>query len=870
MQSSRRVFQRAFGPVPGLGKRTANPFFPSPSPIIVQIQKKRYSVGETGDNKSGHITTTQQQGILFFNNILPPNLQWLFRYTADLEKKHLSPTSSKDQLKYATNLSGVVHPEVIFERAVTKANITGPSVVEVLPRLKEGGAFVKFTYGAETDPASVAAAIKDHLKSNPTRSWWSPFASVKARLVQGRPWVEDLSRLPSRRLRVEFLPTEPGAEMAELSQEQLYSFFRPFGKLADIITQPSDSKVLPRFAYLDFSRMNRAIMARNCLHGYVVSDAEGGGKTGTVLRLTYERKQRTGWIKDWIFSHPRIVLPIVAALVAGITVAIFDPLRTWSIRAHITQAYNVENSVIFRWFRRQGEDLINRVRQFRNEGEDDESGMEVVWEGRKEQIEQIRSWMMESGGTFIVVQGPRGSGKREFVVDHALRHKRDAHRVLVVDCKPVQEARGDAATIASAAAQVGYRPVFSWMNNISGLLDLASQGLTGTKAGFSETLENQLVQIWNKTSTALKSIALEGRSKQDKDAKLTDDEFLEAHPERRPVVVIDNFLHKSAEPGAALVYDKLADWAAQLITTNVAHVILLTHDVSFSKSLSKALPDHVFRQISLGDCTPEVAKQYVVNHLDFGADAAKITRDDETLGDDERNLTPSQKRRDLRELDSVIGQLGGRLTELEFLARRIKAGETPTRAVREIVDQASSEIMKMHLLQIPGSSGSSDDRNWTAAQAWTLVRQLASTDLLRYNEVLLSDAFKTSGAPSGETALAALEQAELITVQSQNGRPYSVRPGKPVYLKAFQQLVDDRVLAAKMDLAMAGEAIAAENRSIDKYEQELRLLGGLPTQPSQLRDRVGWLLGKIAASQTKLESLEKQSAELKKVLQTEF
>ena len=83
-------------------------------------------------------------------------------------------------------------------------------------------------------------------------------------------------------------------------------------------------------------------------------------------------------------------------------------------------------------------------------------------------------------------------------------------------------------------------------------------------------------------------------------------------------VVIDNFLHKSNE--SSVVYDKLSEWAAALTTTNTAHVIFLTTDVSFSKSLSKALPDRVFRSIVLGDCTPEVAKRFVIKHLD--ADSA--------------------------------------------------------------------------------------------------------------------------------------------------------------------------------------------------------------------------------------------------------
>jgi len=162
---------------------------------------------------------------------------------------------------------------------------------------------------------------------------------------------------------------------------------------------------------------------------------------------------------------------------------------------------------------------------------------------------------METADTFIIVQGPRGSGKKELVVDQALEDKK---LKLVIDCKPIQEARGDSPTISAAAASVGYKPVFSWMNSISGMIDMAAQGATGVKTGFSETVDTQLNKIWNTTTTALKQIALDHRHKDDKDAHLADDDWLEAHPERRPIVVIDNFLHKSQEGG--IVYDKLAEW----------------------------------------------------------------------------------------------------------------------------------------------------------------------------------------------------------------------------------------------------------------------------------------------------------------------
>jgi hypothetical protein len=199
------------------------------------------------------------------------------------------------------------------------------SVTEVLPRFKEGGAFVKFTYQSGTSANDVESTIKKFLKDSPIKPWWNPLQRMRANMVHGRPWVEDLYRLPSSRLKVEFLPPTPGGEAAELSQEQLYSFFRPYGKLADIISQPSDSKILPKYAYLEFAAVKRAIMAKNCLHGLTIPESQGGGKSGTVLRLSYEAKQKTNWIKDWLFSHPRIVIPALAAIVAAITVAIFDP-----------------------------------------------------------------------------------------------------------------------------------------------------------------------------------------------------------------------------------------------------------------------------------------------------------------------------------------------------------------------------------------------------------------------------------------------------------------------------------------------------------------------------------------------------------------
>lgn len=659
------------------------------------------------------------------------------------------------------------------------------------------------------------------------------------------PWLEDLYRFPSARLKVEFLPVYPGSEASELSQESLYSLFRRYGKLAEITSQPSDSKVLPRFAYLDFALLRHSIMARNCMHGFKVLEDTGKGRVGTKISLSYEPKIKANILRDYIVGHPRIVIPIIAALLATVTVAIFDPIRTFFIKVYIEHSFHIRNLSIYQWFMNQAPNVF----KFRGNASG-EASLNAVWDDRKEIIDQLQKWLMETLDTFIVVQGPRGSGKKELILNQALK---DRKNVLCIDCKPIQEARSDSATINAAAAEVGYRPVFSWMNSISSFIDLAAQGTIGVKSGLSETLDTQLAKIWQTTATALKQIALEGRSKKDSDIGLADDDYLEVHPERRPVVIIDNFLYRKEESG--VVYDKIAEWAAGLITANVAHVIFLTNDTSYSKSLGRALPDRVFRQIILSDITPQVAKKYVLAYLN-------------SYQDPSRGVVKGSENIDLSELDECIDVLGGRLTDLEFLARRLKTRQGSKIALQEIIEQSASEILKIFLISLD-----SGDRKWSTEQAWYLVKSLADNEQLRYNEVLLSNTFSSSLTPSagnGESALDALCQAELIAIKASNGRLESIRAGKPVFRAAFKLLTEDHVLSSRLDLAILTELIKIETKNIEKYEYELSMLARLPKIPAQVGLRIDYLLTKLSASQHKVQRWEKKSNDLKQVLSTEF
>ncbi|KAK6528723.1 mitochondrial escape protein 2 [Orbilia ellipsospora] len=753
--------------------------------------------------ESGFLNIEPNEGLLFFDNVYPVVSAWLDVRFILMRLDHMSV--AEKLLRY------------------TLPRDFPAKVKQIIPRIKDGGAFVKFELPPDTTPQQVEKRMQDLLANRNTRPWFNPFNRLKCFLVQGQPWFEDLNRFPVNRLKVEF-------EGADVSAEQLYSTFRPFGRLVDITPLPKDSKELPRYAYLQFWKLRSATAARNCLHDIKIKNSEG---VVTQLRILYAPAVKAHIIRKWINDHPRIVLPIVAAILAAIAVSVFDPIRTFFVKAHITHSLSV-GAKAWNWFKETTQSYLVIRKKPPTEAAGD---LSVLWEERKVNVEAMKAWLLESAETFIVVQGPRGSGKRDLVLGDVLK---DWKHKLVFDCEPVQERQGDANIIRATAAQVGYRPVFGWLNSINSWIDLAVQGTIGTAAGLSETLETQFSKILQNTGTALKQIALSERTKEDKDALLNDDEWLEAHPEKRPVVVIDNFLHRNDAVGEK-IYQRLSDWAALLVQANVAHVIFMTNDVSFSKQLAKSLPDRVFRTIMLGDASPEAAKRYVLSHIQSG-------------------MSEDEKSKEIAELDVSIDELGGRLTDLEFLARRIRTGEMPTQAVSEIVKTSASEILKLYFLGDPSR------RSYSKEQAWTLIKMFGQQDQLRYNEVLLHGLF----SKGGEEVLQSLEQAELISIVSADGRPWAVKPGKPVYRAAFRRLQDDKVLQAKLDMDVATELMKLETANVAKYETELTVLGQLPSRPSEISGRVSWLLKKLQGSQVKVEQYEKEIAGLKKIIQSEF
>jgi hypothetical protein len=401
------------------------------------------------------------------------------------------------------------------------------------------------------------------------------------------------------------------------------------------------------------------------------------------------------------------------------------------------------------------------------------------------------------------------------------------------------------------------------------MMDLAAQGLIGSSAGFSETQEAQVKKILNSTAVALRKRALK-----EKPSEVRDEDWLQLHPEHRPVVVLDSFQHKAEE--SAQLYAQLAIWTAALVENNIAHVVFLTSSLSFTQVLTKALPTRSLRTITLGDATPEAAREYIRKRLE----------DDPVLKDEAQSL----------ELDRCIDILGGRLQDMDLLAQRLRIGEWPEQAINALVEASVGDILKKFL------SVEADDKTaWTGLQAWTVLQALHSAATKANEDVQTSSWFGSPSAPQpaqqhtnelhkhaktdtsawqvgyqnllldpvikgDEEVLKALEQAEFITIGKKMGRPSVVKIGRPVYRAAFAKLCADEATVARMKLKRSTLLAARLTDEILVMERELSILKDFDRV--ELGMRPSYLFSKLRQAHVELERFEQEQRKSKEVLRT--
>lgn len=135
------------------------------------------------------------------------------------------------------------------------------------------------------------------------------------------------------------------------------------------------------------------------------------------------------------------------------------------------------------------------------------------WKERLEAEQALFAYLLEMPSTVAVLHGPQGSGKSKMLIEVLRRCDTLAHssgarprKTLEIDCAEIYKSGTDAGLLTSLAKQTGYWPMFSFLSSMNNLIDLASVGLIGQKAGFSTTVDAQMKEVLEVTGGALKQV----------------------------------------------------------------------------------------------------------------------------------------------------------------------------------------------------------------------------------------------------------------------------------------------------------------------------------------------------------------------------
>lgn len=782
---------------------------------------------------TGLIDTSSSEVVLYYDHIYP------MAVSLNYVKQRISNFFVRD-----------LSEEQLRTRVLEASQPLPPNaqITEVIPTRRDGGAFVKFKMEAGLSALDFA----DHIRINAQRQeeqtrknvfkyiqslFWNPIPKVYP--VKGRPWIEDLRRFPTKRLKVIF-------EGPPLTEEEIYLLFRRYGFISDIVPGKENAMVV-------FTSVRLAVCAKNCVTGIALN------KGVSTLHLQFVPDDRANYLVDLIVNHQRVSIPLILALLATAAVLIFDPIRQWFVETKISHRYLLDHyknnsgvrfimKIYFKlhgWMTSSYDFLgsqLSRSDEKKLMSEKHAPGHFSVWEERTELARQLKLWILENINTFIVVKGPKGLGKEDFVMLHILEPDDDLSKnVLLINCDLLSKCRTELKLIKETADQLGYFPVFTWTNSISQFADLALQGLTGLKSGLSELVETQIKNMFNLTSQAIRNITLGSYRKyvssiEKQNLKLKqgeepieiikEDTFLQQNPQAKPIIVITKYASKMESNNNDFIYKVLSDWASGLIQNNLAHVIFITSDVGSIAQLNDSLPNLVFKTISLADAEAQSAKQYVLDQI---------------------------KTDDPHSIAKCIGPIGGRMLDLQAFVRRINSGETPKAAVSEMVTQSAEQVTTF-FLNNPVVEGA---KSWEAAQVWYIIKHLANRDHVSYSDLLLCPLFPTQS--EAISVLASLEKHDLVVLKRDKGVLESIVSGRPLYKAAFKDLVDDPRVYNLYQRDYLKASVAAEALKIAKFEAELV---NIRANKKDVYGRIQYLSEKIESGNDKIVKMEQEMAAL--------
>eukprot|EP01114_Cavostelium_apophysatum_P013955 TRINITY_DN3490_c0_g1_i1.p1 TRINITY_DN3490_c0_g1~~TRINITY_DN3490_c0_g1_i1.p1 ORF type:complete len:735 (-),score=201.06 TRINITY_DN3490_c0_g1_i1:16-2220(-) len=431
-----------------------------------------------------------------------------------------------------------------------------PGIRQIIPCFKEGGVYV--TFGSKEQAKQVLTELHNTVTIRGEKK--------KAFLVQGKPFIEDLSHSwPSFKLNVELVDIAKVTQ--RLSQEMIYNEMRTYGKMADIVVDPKKETATVRF-----SSQASAISARNCLHLKPIGD--------TKFYIRYEPWSRLHIVYDAI-KNPRILIPLLGLLITVSTYLLVDPMRVASVTQHVTRGHR--------------EDTLNNALVMEKI---DATGL------REDSLSYLRKALRNHPDGLFVITGPSGAGKTMLI--NRILHKRAF--TVKVDCK---SSKNVIDFVENLGDSIGFSPSFNTLNTLLNWLESFIPGLK--KTALSPSVISQLQSILHVLDNVLYLISASYPSQKEKEgdyAVVAFDGFHEL------LETLETSASKEERDKSKELMNTLFGWAVK--NSNLAHIVFLGEN-PYGEELMLQHPiikKAKIRALSLKDLNQDEMTSYLNHHLE--------------------------------------------------------------------------------------------------------------------------------------------------------------------------------------------------------------------------------------------------------------
>lgn len=714
----------------------------------------------------------------------------------------------------------------------------------------------------------VAAYTEYQLRKKRSR-WWPVEAllgNVNAHPVHGIPFMHDMPPLfLSSMVRIEAHDADSGALVTDTTRfpdaEDLYPVLRMYGRVWRLERTAKDAITGASAVACNFQHVRYAVAARHCLDNARITVGGGASKLPAQdirLRIRYMRNPSTG-LRGLYNDHPRIMVPVTAAIIGFGAYFLFDPLRVWSIKRTVTdgwslRALNPANMLSIAYGTLRDRVLPAQQKKLPDGSvsptaagggggggsahDDDEADSWSTWSDKlresrlgsylaripglsrsdssigidavdymPDELERVRQWLRRPVSSPLVVVGPHGTGKfaimRKAFTDvteeqRATNRARPFPYVHVDMERLLEEGLDGDEFVDMLASATGFFPNFALSGAIGGAANALSKAFGGGDMGLASggnSTTSRVLRILASMTYALEDVA--------------DEEARRDGPARMPLIVFTGFTQENhlRQHESLRV---LMDWASHMCERRLCRVAFAMSDIGLTEYLRAELPEADMNIIALQDASPGSAVAFVRAHLKEDVDLSHATaQGGSTPGAAEAARVARVTDEELAEAVSLIG---GRFSDLKALASRIEEGLSPIDAADALVRTATNEVRELLLNptgQFRGSTEASrKSAQWTRGGLWDLMSLIVESKDGRvpYDKAL----FRCfNGTDESLRALARTNAFRIDRSGRGGGAAGAARlmvmPGTPVMLAAFRELRNDPRLRAGMDTSVAKE-----------------------------------------------------------------